>query len=82
MFITAQEDLMNLLGTGSIDWGKSGIMLDPLTGKTMKGGKAPKAALINPLTGQPYTAPVNPVTGQPLINPATGKPFKAPKNPA
>lgn len=73
---------MNLNAAGSIDWGKSGIMLDPLTGEPMKGGKAPKIALINPATGQPYTAPVNPVTGQPLINPATGKPFKAPKNPA
>lgn len=75
-------NLMNLNAVGSIDWGKSGIMLDPLTGKTMNGGKAPKMALINPATGLPYTAPVNPITGQPLINPATGKPFKAPKNPA
>ena len=81
---------MNLNNAGSIDWGsevlgnwkKSGIMLDPLTGKQMKGGKAPKIQLMNPATGQPYTAPVNPITGQPLINPATGAPFKAPKNPA
>lgn len=73
---------MNLNNAGSINWKKSGIMLDPLTGKQMQGGKAPKVQLMNPATGLPYTAPVNPITGQPLINPATGAPFKAPKNPA
>lgn len=73
---------MMLNAVGSIDWGKSGIMLDPLTGQPMPGSKAPKMSLIDPLTGLPYTPPVNPVSGQPLLNPATGKPFKAPKNPA